>query len=84
MIRLSYSIVIEATGDPTFYGFYAPDLPGFTGTGTSVDNCIEKAQAGILEHVALLVEQGFPVPPPTSRPTVTVQNERRLADAAGF
>jgi predicted RNase H-like HicB family nuclease len=84
MIQLRYSLVIEATSDPAFFGFHAPDLPGFTGTGTSVDDCIEKARAGMLEHVALLAEQGMPVPPPTPQPTVTVQNERRLADAAGF
>ena len=38
----------------------------------------------MIEHVALLVEQGMAVPPPAQHPTVTVQNERRLADAAGF
>ncbi|MDO8836867.1 MAG: type II toxin-antitoxin system HicB family antitoxin [Vicinamibacterales bacterium] len=84
MIDLPYSLVIEATGDPSFYGFHAPDLAGFTGTGTSVEDCIEKARAGIDEHVALLVEHGLPVPPPTPEPTITVHNERRLADASGF
>jgi len=84
VIQLSYSLVIEATSDPAFFGFYAPDLPGFTGTGTSVDDCIERARVGMIEHVALLVERGMAVPPPTPHPTVTVQNERRLADAAGF
>ena len=30
MIDLKYSLVIEATDDPTFSGFYSPDLEGFT------------------------------------------------------
>lgn len=28
MIDLKYSLVIEATADPTFFGFYSPDLDG--------------------------------------------------------
>jgi len=35
MIDLKYSLVIEATDDPTFFGFYSPDLEGFTGVGHS-------------------------------------------------
>ena len=31
MINLPYSLVIEATEDPSFLGFYSPDLEGFTG-----------------------------------------------------
>ena len=31
---MKYSLVIEATDDPTFFGFYSPDLEGFTGIGT--------------------------------------------------
>jgi predicted RNase H-like HicB family nuclease len=84
MIQLSYSLIIEATNDPSFFGFYAPDLAGFTGTGTSVDDCIERARVGMIEHVALLGEQGLPIPTPTPTPTVTVINERPLPDAAGF
>ena len=84
MITLKYSLVIEATADPSFFGFYAPDLPGFTGVGTSIEDCVEKAREGMDEHVALLLEQGMTVPSPTSDPSITVQNQRNLADAAGF
>jgi predicted RNase H-like HicB family nuclease len=84
VIALQYSLVIEATSDPRFFGFYSPDLPGFTGTGTSLDDCVERARAGMDEHVAMLVEQGMPVPAPSPEPTIVVQNQRGLADAAGF
>src|SRR5439155_1113677 len=35
VIDLKFSLVIEATADPAFFGFYSPDLDGFTGTGKS-------------------------------------------------
>ena len=40
MIDLQYSLVIEATDDPTFFGFYSPDLEGFTGVGHSIEDCL--------------------------------------------
>ena len=82
MLELKYSLVIEATDDPNFFGFYSPDLEGFTGVGHSVEDCLYKARWGMEEHVALLVEQDLPVPAPTSNPTVVVRNEERLEPAA--
>jgi hypothetical protein len=35
MVDLKYSLVIEATADPSFFGFYSPDLAAFTGVGHS-------------------------------------------------
>ncbi|MDX6386151.1 MAG: hypothetical protein QOK48_3724 [Blastocatellia bacterium] len=81
MIDLKYSLVIEATVDPVFFGFYAPDLEGFSGIGHSIEDCIYKARSGMEEHVALLREQNLPVPEPSLNPTVIVQNEQ-LASAA--
>jgi hypothetical protein len=34
MIDLKYSLVIEATDDPTFFGFYSPDLKASRALGT--------------------------------------------------
>jgi len=82
MIDLKYSLVIEATADPTFFGFYSPDLEGFTGIGHSIEDCLYKAKWGMEEHVTLLFEQKLPVPEPNSNPTVIVQNEAALAPAA--
>lgn len=81
MLDLKYSLVIEATNDPTFFGFYSPDLEGFSGVGHSVEDCLYQARWGIEEHVALLRERGQPVPKPNPNPTVTIRNERRLAAA---
>lgn len=77
MLDLKYSLVIEATEDPTFFGFYAPELEGFTGIGHSIENCLYQAKWAMAEHVALLKEKRLPVPKPNPRPIVLVQNETR-------
>ncbi|HLL73935.1 MAG TPA: type II toxin-antitoxin system HicB family antitoxin [Pyrinomonadaceae bacterium] len=82
MIDLKYSLIIEATADPNFFGFYSPELEGFTGVGHSVEDCMYKARWGMEEHAALLREQGLPVPEPNANPTVVVQNEQPLETAA--
>lgn len=79
MLDLSYSLVIEATDDPGFFGFYSPDLEGFTGVGHSIEDCLYKARWGMKEHVELLEEQGLPVPPRSVKPIVLIQNEERAA-----
>ena len=79
MIDLTYSIVIEATSNPNFFAFYSPDLPGFTGVGDSVEECLSKARSGIEEHRELLRSEGLPVPAPNPDPTVVIHNEQPLA-----
>ena len=81
MVDLTYSLVIEATADPVFFGFYSPELEGFSGVGHSIEDCIYKARSGMDEHVALLREQNLPIPEPCLNPTVIVQNERLAAAA---
>lgn len=74
MLDLKYSLVIEATEDPEFFGFYSPDLEGFTGIGHSVEDCLYKAKWGMEDHLALLQEQELPVPETNASPTVMVRN----------
>ena len=78
MLDLPYTLIIEATEEPDFFGFYSPDLEGFTGIGHSVEDCIYQAKWGMVEHVRLLREQGLPVPPRTERPQIIVQDEQKL------
>ncbi len=82
MIDLKYSLIIEATEDPNFFGFYSPDLEGFTGVGHSIEDCLYKARWGMEEHLALMQEQGLPVPQVNPSPIVTIQNERHLESVA--
>ena len=82
MIDLDYSLVIEATDEPDFFGFFSPDLEGFTGVGHSVEDCLYKARWGMQEHVRLLGDQGLPVPPRNPKPTVLIRNEARTQAGA--
>ena len=82
MIDLKYSLVIEATDDPGFFGFYSPDLEGFTGVGHSIEDCVYKAKWGIEEHVALLKERKLPVPVTNPSPIITIRNERQAEATA--
>ena len=75
MIELPYSLVIEATHEPDYFGFYSPELEGFSGVGHSVEDCLYKAKWAMKEHVELLTEQQLPVPPTNPNPVVTIQNE---------
>ena len=74
MLDLKYSLIIEATEDPTFFTFYSPDLEGFTGVGSSVEDCLYKAKWGMEEHIALLKEHKLPIPKRNANPTVTIKN----------
>jgi len=78
MIDLPYSLVVEATEEPDYFGFYSPELEGFSGIGHSLEDCLYQARWGMREHVTLLKEQGLPVPDPNPYPTIVVQNERKL------
>jgi predicted RNase H-like HicB family nuclease len=82
MIDLKYSLVIEATDDPNFFGFYSPELEGFTGVGHSVEDCLYKARWGMEEHIELLKQQGLAVPKTTPNPKIVIQNQEPT-DQAG-
>jgi predicted RNase H-like HicB family nuclease len=82
VIDLKYSLVIEATKDPTFFGFYSPDLEGFTGIGHSIEDCLYQAKWGMEEHIGLLKEQSLPVPKENPDPKITIQNQESLARAS--
>jgi predicted RNase H-like HicB family nuclease len=77
MMQLPYSLIIEATEDPDFFGFYSPDLEGFSGVGHSVEDCLYQSRWGMEDHVKTLQEQGLPIPPRNPDPTVVIQNERK-------
>ncbi|MBI5234698.1 MAG: type II toxin-antitoxin system HicB family antitoxin [Deltaproteobacteria bacterium] len=77
MLELKYSLVIEATRDPDFFGFYSPDIEGFSGVGHSIEDCVYKAKWGMLDHVSLLRERGLSVPPENKNPKIIIQNEEK-------
>ena len=82
MVDLKYSLVVEATRDPNFFGFYSPELEGFSGIGHSIEDCLYKAKWGMKEHIQLLKERRLPVPKENPNPTITIRNEVKLAAVA--
>ena len=82
MIDLKYSLIIEATTDPNFFGSYSPELEGFSGAGTSIEDCLSKVREAMNEHVAILREQGLAVPTFNPNPIITVKNSQQIAPAA--
>jgi predicted RNase H-like HicB family nuclease len=78
VIDLKYSLIIEATEDPSFFTFYSPDIGGFSGVGHSIEDCLYKAKWGMEEHIALLKERGLPVPRANRNPNITIKNARKV------
>ena len=81
MIELQYSLVIEATEEPDYFGFYSPELEGFTGIGHSVEDCLYRAKWGMEEHVNLLKKRGLPIPLKNPDPKIIIQNEKKVTTA---
>jgi predicted RNase H-like HicB family nuclease len=79
MIDIPYSLIIEATEDPSFFGFFSPELPGFTGVGHSIEDCIYNARHGMKEHLELLAKQDLPIPPSNDNPEIIVRNSIKAA-----
>jgi predicted RNase H-like HicB family nuclease len=79
VIDLPYSLTIEATREPDFFGFYSEELEGFTGIGHSIEDCLYRARLGMKEHLTILAEQGLPIPPRNADPVVTIRNEHKDA-----
>jgi predicted RNase H-like HicB family nuclease len=64
MTPMRYAIVIEK--GPKNYSAYVPDLPGCVSTGRTVDEVKRNLQEAIALHIRGMIEDGDPVPPPTS------------------
>jgi predicted RNase H-like HicB family nuclease len=82
MINLKYSLVIEATEDHDFFGFYSPELEGFTGVGHSVEDCLYQAKWAMEDHISVLRQQGLPIPTINPNPTVVIQNDPKALKSA--
>jgi len=68
MIDLNYSLILEATEEPSFIGFDSPHVEGFAGLGHSAEDCLYQARCGMEKHLELLREQVFLVPKSNPNP----------------
>ena len=59
-----YAIVVEKA--PSNFAAYVPDLPGCVATGATVEETESRLREAIELHVQGLLEDGLPVPEPSS------------------
>lgn len=77
-----YLVIIEKGDDS--YGAYSPDLPGCIAVGDTVEEVEARMLNAMKAHLAALVEDGIPIPIPTTAATFVVALEvpTTKADAA--
>ena len=62
-----YAVVYEGPSNPgDNWSAYVPDLSGLIATGSTRAECEALMAEGIPFHIEGLIENGDPVPPPTS------------------
>jgi len=61
---MRYAIVVEKAGNN--YSAYVPDLPGYVATGSTVEETERKIHEAIELHIEGMMEDGVPIPQPTS------------------
>ena len=61
---MRYAIVVEKARNN--YSAYVPDLPGCVATGSTIEEMDRKIRAAIELHIEGMMEDGLPMPQPTS------------------
>lgn len=64
---MRYAVVIERDESTGSYGAYAPDLPGCGAAADTFEEVHLLIQEAIQFHIEGLVENGLPVPEPTTQ-----------------
>jgi len=67
-MRVEYAVLVEQ--GPTSFGAYCPDLPGVAAAADTFEEVVELMREAIPAHIAGLIEDGLPVPPPSRVATV--------------
>jgi predicted RNase H-like HicB family nuclease len=60
-----YAIVLEYAGDN--WAAYVPDLPGCVATGDTEEEAVQSIREAIELHIEGMIEDGLPIPEPSSR-----------------
>jgi predicted RNase H-like HicB family nuclease len=61
---MKYTVIFEKTN--TGFSAYVPDLPGCITTGPTKEQTEHNIQEAIHGHLALMREEGLPIPEPTT------------------
>ena len=62
---MSYAIVVERAANN--YSAYVPDLPGCIATGVTMEETEQLIREAIELHLTGLLEDGLPIPQPSSQ-----------------
>jgi predicted RNase H-like HicB family nuclease len=65
---MKYTVIFEKTS--TGYSAYVPDLPGCITTGKTKQETARNMAEAIHGHLALMREEGLPIPAPTTEAAV--------------
>lgn len=63
MAKVFYPAVLEKSD--ALYGVTFPDLPGLISSGATADEALINAHEALAGHVAAMVKNGDPLPPPS-------------------
>ena len=66
-----YVVVFEG-GDEVGYSAYAPDLPGVVAAAATRHETEQLMREALAEHIAILRQEGKPLPEPADADTVTI------------
>jgi predicted RNase H-like HicB family nuclease len=72
---MRYAVIIEK--GPNNYSAYVPDLPGCISVGDALEEVKAMIREAIDFHIDGMLEDGLPIPPPTSQAEY-VEIERQL------
>jgi predicted RNase H-like HicB family nuclease len=61
-----YLVILEHAEGSNFSA-YVPDLPGCVSTGGTREECLHNIREAIAVHIEGMLEDGDPIPEPTSR-----------------
>ena len=84
---MKYSIVIEATSDPEYYGVYCPDFDSVgacTASGRTIDEAICNGREAIREMLIALRAMGVSPPAPNPNAYVRVVDEGCDSEDSGM
>jgi predicted RNase H-like HicB family nuclease len=77
MTRLFYPAILEKEPG-SVYGVTFPDLPGLVSAGDTAEEALVNAHEALAGHVALMVQDGDPLPDPTPVEAVVADSEIQM------
>jgi predicted RNase H-like HicB family nuclease len=72
---VKYPIAIEPGDDTHAFGVVVPDLPGCFSAGDTLEEAIDNSKEAIVLWMETVVEDGLPVPEPSSMARLTADPE---------